>query len=1488
MKKLARAFLSFVAALAVAIPVLSFTLASTAGASTVTYTATQSFTPPSSNFAGVSAGGDGWDVATYNGRVYNVFHHQTAFYLMCHNQSDASACWSTTDTGTANTYKTITVNGAAFGTSGKPGLYIDQSTGYLYVFAVQTSNVQPGVVCINLNAADTVTDPACTGTGGQPAGFTPLAAAGSSGWTAGTGTGSTTFAYYGGKLYDWNPAAGHTASTGGGGASGNGDNAELCYDIATQSACTGEPYAVSVSASSAATNTDATSGPAYSTTLVGSDLFIPTSWSTGGVVACLQLDLATPGNCAGTWPQTLGLTTSSMVIPSLDSSGNSTGVCGFTGSLWQCWNFDGTSQPTPAGLTSSVLQSWQWAGSPAVVGTRIFQIVPANPNGLVYCYDFATDGACTTSTGHFPISLANSSNIYSVTADSQRPTCLWTNADTGSEQIQNFDALTGGSCASAPVRVFASSFVEPYQACVPTQFTSITLTSGNLATGSTPTLSFTNGNGVVIDGPYPFTMTGSQPTLNLTTLAYPTPIDLSTKSALPQFVLNLTPGTGGLGTIGVEASWSGSQLAQCTPGYTGPAPSTASASSVADTSAQLNGSVNNTSTDTVSPVQFCYQTTTFTSGQCTGTVVSATPGTVSASVTPYSTSLTGLTHSTTYYYELVATDATTASALYGGVQSFTTGPTLTTGPATSVANTSATLTGSLYNPAGDTLVSGPSFCYQTTSFTVGTCTGTTTQAVAGTSSPSGTEYSLGLTGLTAGQTYYFEALATDQTTGGAIYGQVQSFTAAPIVTASPVTHIADTSATANGNLYNPNGDSAQVQFCYSTTSFSSGPCSGTLAGSIAGATVGSTSAWSSNLTSLSPGTTYYVEMVVTDSTLSTTFYSPVETFTTGPVITTTAALNTRSNSTTLSANLYNPGTDSGTTVTFCYSTTSFLSGGCGSTPVAASAGTTSGSTTVYTANLTSLTPGATYYYEAVLNDPAATPTVRYGGVQTVVTGPIVTTAAATGSTSSATTLNGTINNPNSVSLGSITFCYQLTTFTSGGCTGSSVSAVAGSTIGTTTSYSAQINSLNPYTSYYYELVSTPSVGAPYYGGVDTFQTAGITPAISTATITGTPTVGQTLTAHSSGVSGAPTPTESYQWLDNGTAITGATSVTYVVTPSDFGHALTVTITETNSVGVASATSLPTTLVAGLAPTITTATITGTPTVGQTLTAHSTGVTGTPTPTESYQWLDNGTAIPGANSSTYVVPSADYHQPITVTITETNSVGAASATSSPTTSVASNQPPVISTVVVSPTGTGVITWSPTPNVPSSDYVVQYTTNGGKTWVTVPSSDISGTTATVPGLNTSSNFQFRVSTTTSAGSTTSVSKATTPTKVFPTSPISLPSKPFAAYRATFGASANDIKVIITTLREVSALHLKSVTIIGYAIYETKAHDGKGKYLTMNQVRNLAKSRAYSAIKFMQGLERKLHIAPVKFVVKPVIEMGKSHLKNFEKFRRVALQI
>lgn len=97
-----------------------------------------------------------------------------------------------------------------------------------------------------------------------------------------------------------------------------------------------------------------------------------------------------------------------------------------------------------------------------------------------------------------------------------------------------------------------------------------------------------------------------------------------------------------------------------------------------------------------------------------------------------------------------------------------------------------------------------------------------------------------------------------------------------------------------------------------------------------------------------------------------------------------------------------------------------------------------------------------------------------------------------------------------------------------------------------------------------------------------------------------------------------------------------------------------------------------TTITPLAPAIETATITGAPAVGEILTAVSTGVTGAPTPTESYQWQrfdsisNDFVDINKETSSTYTVLTGDADASIRVVITATNGVApAVSATSSGT-------------------------------------------------------------------------------------------------------------------------------------------------------------------------------------------------------------------------------
>jgi surface protein len=102
---------------------------------------------------------------------------------------------------------------------------------------------------------------------------------------------------------------------------------------------------------------------------------------------------------------------------------------------------------------------------------------------------------------------------------------------------------------------------------------------------------------------------------------------------------------------------------------------------------------------------------------------------------------------------------------------------------------------------------------------------------------------------------------------------------------------------------------------------------------------------------------------------------------------------------------------------------------------------------------------------------------------------------------------------------------------------------------------------------------------------------GVPPGIAAVSVTGTPTVGQTLTAVPTGVTGAPAPTLTYQWQRSAdgttgwTPVVGATAVTYQV-PSSAGLAyLRVVVTAANPIGPNAVTASPaTSQVAPIAPT----------------------------------------------------------------------------------------------------------------------------------------------------------------------------------------------------------------------------------------------------------------------------------------------------------------
>jgi hypothetical protein len=173
------------------------------------------------------------------------------------------------------------------------------------------------------------------------------------------------------------------------------------------------------------------------------------------------------------------------------------------------------------------------------------------------------------------------------------------------------------------------------------------------------------------------------------------------------------------------------------------------------------------------------------------------------------------------------------------------------------------------------------------------------------------------------------------------------------------------------------------------------------------------------------------------------------------------------------------------------------------------------------------------------------------------------------------------------------------------------------------------------------------------------------------TITGTTTVGQTLTANTDSLGG--TGTISYQWKRGnsatvaGTNITDATASTYTLVAADEARYITVTVTRSGNSG--NVTSDPTNAVAA-APALTgTVSIIGTAKIGQTLTANTASLGGSGT--ISYQWRraigGSYSDITGANEGTYLLTTDDFNRYIAVVVTRAGNSG--SVTSAATNPVA---------------------------------------------------------------------------------------------------------------------------------------------------------------------------------------------------------------------------
>jgi len=161
-------------------------------------------------------------------------------------------------------------------------------------------------------------------------------------------------------------------------------------------------------------------------------------------------------------------------------------------------------------------------------------------------------------------------------------------------------------------------------------------------------------------------------------------------------------------------------------------------------------------------------------------------------------------------------------------------------------------------------------------------------------------------------------------------------------------------------------------------------------------------------------------------------------------------------------------------------------------------------------------------------------------------------------------------------------------------------------------------------------------------------------------------------------------------------------------------------------------------------------VTGTATVGQTLSSTTGTWVGSPAPTFAYQWQRAGSNISGATSSTYVLVSADASNTIRCVVTGTNVVSAVSANSNSTASVAAKVPnaPTIGTATATAYNTATVTFT-APAENGGATITSYTATSSPSGITGTLSQAGSGTITVSGLAAITSYTFTVTATNSVG-------------------------------------------------------------------------------------------------------------------------------------------
>jgi hypothetical protein len=420
------------------------------------------------------------------------------------------------------------------------------------------------------------------------------------------------------------------------------------------------------------------------------------------------------------------------------------------------------------------------------------------------------------------------------------------------------------------------------------------------------------------------------------------------------------------------------------PAATAAAPSatTGPVTSVGPTTATVSGTVNPNGTATTWIVEFG------TSTSYGSKTASANAGS-GTTTTPISANLTGLKPGTSYHYRVVATNSAGTARGADGLLTTSAAPQATTGGASAVTTSSATLNGAV-NPSGRAT---------TWFFEYGTSTsyGSKTAAKEAGSGTSTVSVSAPVTALSPGRVYHFRLVASSDAGTGRGLDQTLSTTAAPAVVTRGAASVRDTTATVTATV-NPNGQTTTAVFEYGVTT---GYGTKTAVKNIGSGRTGSTV--SIPVGGLAAGTTYHFRIVASNAT-GTSAGTDQSFSTTGPPgVRTGSVANTTQVGTTLTGSVDSRG----------HSTSWFFEYGLktsyGSHTPTRSQSATAGARSISEA-IAGLSAGLTYHYRLVARNGAGT---SFGADAVfTTTGPAVTVAASTTTVASRVpvTLSGKVSN----------------------------------------------------------------------------------------------------------------------------------------------------------------------------------------------------------------------------------------------------------------------------------------------------------------------------------------------------------------------------------------------------------------------------------------------------------------------------------------------